>query len=127
MNSPAQAHILLVDDEPAVRLTLAALLQRRGFRVTTAEDGEAGLELLNAGPYAICIIDLHLPGINGLKLARCARERFPNQPILILTGSGISPHDDLSAAMDPFPVLMKSSNPSEVLDRVAALCGQEHT
>ncbi|RRR78124.1 MAG: response regulator [Candidatus Viridilinea halotolerans] len=125
MNPPAPTHVLLVDDEPAVRLTLATLLKRRGFHVTTAEDGNEGLAKLADGPYAICIIDLHLPGIDGLTLARRARERIPNQPILILTGSGVSTEDDLSAALAPFPVLMKSTNPAEVLDRVAALCAGE--
>lgn len=122
MNKTLPVRVLLVDDEPAVRLTLAALLRRRGFDVSDAENGEQGLALLDAGPYAVCVIDLHLPGLDGLSLARKVRERFPDQPVLILTGSGVSPQDDLSIELAPFPVLMKSSGPAEVLDAVAALC-----
>jgi DNA-binding response OmpR family regulator len=121
-NQTVPTRVLLVDDEPAVRMTLTALLRRRGFEVIAAESGEQGLSMLDNGPYGICVIDLHLPGLDGLTLARCARERFPHQPVLILTGSGVSPRDDLAIALAPFPVLMKSTSPSEVLDTVAALC-----
>jgi hypothetical protein len=80
--------VLLVEDEPAVRAALRALLQARGFHVEEAKDAESALALmatLSAG-IAIIITDMVLPGMSGAELAVALRAAHPGTPILFISG-----------------------------------------
>jgi DNA-binding response OmpR family regulator len=117
------ARILVVDDEEAIRLTLEILLRRRGYAVTTAANGVDALSLIEQQPFDLLLLDLMMPGISGLDVARYAREHLPTAAILILTGSsaigeGVDRHE-----LAQFDYLLKTASPQEVLDRVAAAVG----
>jgi CheY-like chemotaxis protein len=80
--------ILLVDDEPAVRLTLARALTDNGYEVRTAIDGQAALTILEGLETlpAIVITDLYMTGIGGEELARALTRRYPDLPVIFMTG-----------------------------------------
>jgi DNA-binding response OmpR family regulator len=116
--------ILVVDDEDAIRLTLDTLLRRRGYAVTTAAGGAEALALIEQQPFDLLVLDLMMPGLSGLDVARHARQHLPTAAILILTGSSTIGDGPDTSDLTQFDYLRKTANPQEVLDRVAAAVGQ---
>jgi len=80
--------LLLIEDDAALRLTLARQLEADGYRVDQAADGEEGLFLAREYPVDLVIVDLGLPKLNGLTIVQCLREEGSALPILILTARG---------------------------------------
>lgn len=78
--------ILLVDDQELVRHAVKLALSIAGHRVDTAENGLEALKILERGPYDLVITDWKMPEMTGEELAEKIREKFPNLPILLLTG-----------------------------------------
>ena len=78
--------ILVVDDEPMVRLVTTKLLRLRGHTVDDADGGAAALDCLAALQYDLVITDLSMPGMSGRELAAEVRRRFPALPVVLLTG-----------------------------------------
>jgi DNA-binding NtrC family response regulator len=79
-------HVLLVDDEAVAREGLATALRRDGFEVTTADNGEAALDLLRQREFEVLLTDVRMPGMDGLELLRRAREAWPDMEVLVVTG-----------------------------------------
>src|SRR6202040_1510268 len=80
--------ILVIDDETEIREGLEALLSSENFLVTLAETGEAGLRKLSENPFDLLLLDVSLPGSNGLELLRDIRTRDPHLPIILITAYG---------------------------------------
>ena len=82
--------ILIVDDEPNIVLSLEFLMQREGYQVATAADGEAALEALAAQAPDLVILDVMLPKMNGFDVCRRIRAdpRWKGVRILMLTARG---------------------------------------
>ena len=80
--------ILVVDDEPGVRSALEAILADEGFDVTTVESGEAGLEALDRGSFDAVLLDVWLPGIDGLDTLRRMRELNRDVEVVMISGHG---------------------------------------
>jgi CheY-like chemotaxis protein len=78
--------ILLVDDEPNIRLVLGAVLERAGFEVVTAEDGFAALRAIQRSMPDLAITDLRMPNMNGFELLSVLRSRFPELPTIAISG-----------------------------------------
>ena len=83
-----QIHLLLVEDELALREATAERLEEHGYRVVQAESGEAALQSLADFAFDVVITDLRLPGIDGIQLIETARERYPDIAGLVVTGYG---------------------------------------
>jgi CheY-like chemotaxis protein len=85
--TPSRPLILLVDDDPTVRLTLARALTERGYDVRTAADGQAAITILEGlGTLpAIAITDLQMRGGSGEELARLLARRYPDLPVIFMT------------------------------------------
>lgn len=113
--------ILLVEDEAALRETLAARLKREGFAVDMAADGEDGLFLGREMPFDVAIIDLGLPRLTGIDLIRKLREEGKKFPILILTArsSWQDKVEGLKVGADDY--LVKPFHVEELLARINAL------
>jgi two-component system response regulator PhoP len=77
--------VALVEDDAVLRQQVADALRRSGWRVDTAEDGRTGLYLVTEYACDVAVVDLGLPGLDGLELIRRARKSSPRLPILILT------------------------------------------
>jgi CheY-like chemotaxis protein len=84
---PTRPLILLVDDDPTVRLTLARALTERGYDVRTAADGQAAITILEGlGTLpAIAVTDLQMRGGSGEELARLLARRYPDLPVIFIT------------------------------------------
>jgi DNA-binding response OmpR family regulator len=78
-------HILLVDDDPLLRRSVAFSLERAGYRVTTAASAEDALALADRDPPDLVLLDIGLPGMDGLDALRRFRERPHAPPIIFLT------------------------------------------
>ena len=85
----AKRRILVVDDAEGIRSYLASLLELRGFHVDTAEDGNSALALLESGAAPdLIILDVMMPGIDGLETLRRIRARDPELPVVMLSVVG---------------------------------------
>lgn len=85
-----QKRILLVEDEEMIRELYARQLTKAGFMVKTAADGESGLEALKTEKFDLLLLDIMLPGINGLQVLRGLRVNNPNPNMItiLLTNLG---------------------------------------
>lgn len=77
--------ILLVEDEPALAQFIKKGFQNEGYELEVAFDGQMGLRLLKQNTYALAILDVNLPFINGFELCRHSRDLHPRMPVLMLT------------------------------------------
>jgi CheY-like chemotaxis protein len=102
--------VLLVDDEALVRRTLRAGLEMHNYEVTEAGNGRAALERLREAPFDVAILDVNMPGMNGIETAAVIRRERPAIKILLLSGSTQSTAEDaaeLAAALGADAVLLK--------------------
>jgi DNA-binding response OmpR family regulator len=117
---PTMTHVLLVDDEEALRASLSYALIKEGYQVITAADGQSALKLFHKQVPDVIILDLMLPGIDGMEL--CWRIRaFSKVPILMLTAKD-QPIDKvwgLEAGADDY--ITKPFNTRELLARIKAV------
>jgi two-component system response regulator MprA len=90
--------ILVVDDEPAVRTSLQRALSLEGYEVDLAADGAAALDRLAAGPPDAVVLDVSMPGLDGLEVCRRMRQAGDRTPVLMLTARDAI--DDRVAGLD---------------------------
>jgi len=87
MKDFSNIRVLVIDDEPAICLSLTAFLEDYGFNASSAESAEEALDLMKSNAYDVCIVDMRLPGMSGEDLILQAHERHPDQRHIIYTGS----------------------------------------
>ncbi|WP_132255585.1 response regulator [Methylobacterium segetis] len=110
------ARILVVDDDEEVRHVTASFLSDFGYRETEAPDGAAAIALLEESRFDLVVADLAMPGITGVDLAATVRERWPDLPVLILTG-----HAEAMQIPEDVPVLKKPFGSGDLAARVSKL------
>src|ERR1700733_5009722 len=86
--SEISEQILIIDDEAAIRESLETLLALEGYAVETAVNGEEGLVAIERNAYDLVLLDLALPGKNGLEILALIRERYPSLPVIMITAYG---------------------------------------
>src|SRR5437867_6239551 len=81
--------ILIVDDDPSARTLLHEILEQEGYDVVQAESGAQGLELAQTLQVETFLLDIEMPGMNGIALCRAIRaiEKYRSTPIIFITGS----------------------------------------
>ena len=80
--------ILVVDDEEMMRNLLEKILGREGYKIKTAEDGIAALEMLKSEPVDIIISDMKMPRMNGFELLKAVKKELPGIVVIIMTAYG---------------------------------------
>lgn len=80
------AKILVVDDDPAVQMTIRLLLERAGHSVEVAEDGHKGLAAFEHGDFDLLFLDIFMPGMDGLETMRHILRQQPTIPIAVISG-----------------------------------------
>ncbi len=124
MQTTERRRILVVDDDRAFRLSTAELLRQDGYDVVLANDGSEAVDVLARDPVDLMLLDLRMPGIDGVSLVEVLRKRGEGVPILMITGFGTietavrSLHtgadDFLTKPVDPD---LLSARVSEILER----------
>src|SRR4051795_8997409 len=91
-----QQRILVVDDEPGIRQSLSGVLEDEGYAVDSADSGEACLAALPGGGFELVLLDIWLPGMDGMDtLARIQEMPFGDRPLVVM----ISGHGSIEAAV----------------------------
>lgn len=88
MTEELKAKVLLVDDEEDFLATLAERLEARGLKVTTANNGENALASIEAEAFDLVVLDLAMPGLDGLETLKRIKARQPEAEIIMLSGQG---------------------------------------
>ena len=78
--------VLVVDDDPMVCVAIEVCLTRKGFEVTVADGGEAGMRALEASDFDVMLIDVFMPHMRGFESIRMFHERKPDLPIIAMSG-----------------------------------------
>lgn len=118
-------HVLVVDDEPGIRDLLARTLALAEYDVDVAPDGLSGLERMRVDSYDLLIIDLKMPGLDGLSVIREAKRYKSDLPVIIITG-----YSSESAAIEAVNLgvtgyLTKPFRVPQVLAAAAKALGEE--
>jgi FixJ family two-component response regulator len=112
------AIIHIVDDDRSVRVALQRLMEASGFRVATyASADEVLARLPNAEPGCI-LLDLHMPGVGGLELQQCLREKAPLLPVVFLTGHADIPSTVQAMKAGASEFLEKSASGDQLLEAI---------
>lgn len=116
-------HILVVDDEADLVELLSYNLKKEGFAVDTASDGETALSKVKKGKYDLIILDLMLPGIQGIELCRTLRAGMKTSgiPIIMLTARSEEVDKILGLEMGADDYMTKPFSPRELAARVKAV------
>ncbi|MBN8486719.1 MAG: response regulator [Burkholderiales bacterium] len=120
MQAPTPARVLVVDDDPALRALLRDYLGLSGFTVDEADGGEQMRQRMAAAPPDLVVLDIMLPGEDGLSLARALR-RTSNLPILMLSARGDEIDRVVGLEVGADDYLAKPFSPRELLARIRAL------
>jgi len=112
--------ILIVDDEERFRLTLGKLLKVRELDVTTLGSGPEALEALKQEQYDVIVLDVRMPGMDGIETLAEIKKLNPNIEVIILTG-----HASVDAAVDimklgGYDYLLKPSSVEELIEKIEA-------
>jgi DNA-binding response OmpR family regulator len=113
--------VLLVDDEETVQKVLTYPLEREGYRVVQARDGEEALERYRAEPVDLVVLDLMLPRLDGLAVCRRLREARSAVPIIMLTARGDEGDKVLGLELGADDYITKPFSIREFMSRVRAL------
>src|SRR5690349_1764254 len=89
MKVPDQKNILLVEDDKNLGYVLSEYLSMKGFQVSWAQDGTEALRLLKSTPFALCILDVMLPEVDGFTIARQITDGVSQTPFIFLTARNL--------------------------------------
>ena len=119
------ARVLLIDDEPAVRLTVRQMLEAGGHDVVESRIGHAALDDLATEAHDLVITDLHMPGLDGWDVAAWISERRSGTPVIGIGGNADAQHDELRRLFAM--MLIKPFRRQQLLDAVIAVLAGAHS
>jgi DNA-binding response OmpR family regulator len=113
--------ILVVEDDPAVRLSLRLASQKEGFEVAEAASGPAALAELGRQRPDLVLLDLMLPGSSGFDICRAMHQRDPSLPVIILTARGDEVDKVVGLELGADDYITKPFSPRELIARIRAV------
>lgn len=116
--------VLVLDDEKNIRITVRRCLETTDMTIEDAISGEEALQKLEQAKYDLLILDLKLPGINGMEILKIARSRYPDMKVAI-----VSAHGTIQTAVEALKVgaedfLEKPFTPLEIRQLVNRILGK---
>ncbi len=120
-------HILIVDDEPNIVLSLEFLMRKRGYTVTTASDGEEALRLVDEHKPDLVLLDVMMPRMDGYQVCEVLRGRddLKDLRIIMLTAKGRDVEREKGLSMGADEYITKPFSTQEVVTRVEQVLGGE--
>lgn len=119
--SSKSKHILIVEDNPALGAVIRFNLEKAGYRVTSACNGEEALQSLRSDTFDFMVTDHQMPGLTGTELCGQIREedRYRHMPVIMLTAKRLELElADLKERLGILDVLPKPFSPSELVQRI---------
>lgn len=119
MTSTSETRVIVADDEEMIRKLVTMQLERNGLAVATVSSGGDALELLASdSAFDLFIVDMNMPGLNGLETAQQARQAHPDLPILLATGNAaaLTPDDLRHYGVDG--ILGKPFRMAELIEKI---------
>jgi two-component system OmpR family response regulator len=113
-----QARILLVDDEIAFTNNMAKILTRRGYDVTSVNDGESAVKATEDEEYDVVVLDLRMPGMDGMATLKVIKRKRPLMEVIILTGHGSVESGIQGMHLGAFDYAMKPIQISELQEKI---------
>ena len=123
--SKKNTRILIVDDEEIVRESLSGWLGKDGYTIGTAADGAAALRTMEEAPWSILLVDLKMPGIDGLEVLKRVKERWPDTAVLIMTAYATVDTAVNAMKAGAFDYVVKPFDPEEVSLVVEKIVAQQ--
>ena len=111
----ANSRILIVDDDPAFCLMLATFLDKSGFESSKVLSGKECLSALGKSSYDLVLTDLRLPDMTGIDVLREVKSRYPEVPVILMTGYGEIKTAVQAIKLGAFEYVTKPVNPDEIL------------
>ncbi len=113
--------VLLIDDDTEMSVMLTELFKRESVDLSVAEDGVTGLDKALNGDYELILLDVMLPGIDGMQLLQRLRQQHRDTAVLMLTARGDDDDRVMGLELGADDYLPKPFNPRELVARVRAL------
>jgi two-component system, OmpR family, response regulator len=110
--------VLLVDDEAEFVSALAERLSMRKMQVRTASNGMDALKLIESDPPQIVVLDLMMPGMNGIEVLEQIKARYSNIPVILLTGMGAAQEAAKGMSKGAFDYLAKPFDIDQLIERM---------
>lgn len=115
--------ILCVDDEPVALFLRKAVLEKFGFEVVTASSAKEALQILTTRRFDLVLSDLLMPEISGTELAKAVKERYPNLPVVVVSGVNEIPPEVKYADL----FISKLEGPVRMCERVREVLNQSRS
>ncbi|WP_320175374.1 response regulator [Maridesulfovibrio sp.] len=105
-----QIRVLIIDDEVGFSSVLAKRLRRREVDVSTAACGEEALHQLTKSTYNVIILDMNMPGMNGIQVLRAIKKDYPSVEVILLTGNSDIKNAQASMNAGAFDFILKPAD-----------------
>jgi DNA-binding response OmpR family regulator len=112
------AKILIVDDEEIARITLAEILRLEGYEIKTVGNGEEAVALLQSENFDVMILDLKMPGLNGMEVLRSAADALVDMSVIVLTAHGTIDSAIQAIRYRVHDYLLKPASPEQVIKSI---------
>ena len=121
MKSLEEKKILIVDDDEGMRKTLAGVLKIKGFNVDTAEDGYDALEMIKNTEFDVILMDIWMPGINGVETFIQVKEICPQIDVIMVTGYSVGDLVDKALSEGAKGIIYKPFEIEDLVEKILAL------
>jgi DNA-binding response OmpR family regulator len=113
-----KSNILVVDDEPVARQSLTDILRLEGYSVNSVPNGQAAVEYVRTHPVELMIVDLRMPGMDGLEVVQVVNQVSPETEVILLTAFGSTESAVQALRLRIHDYLLKPAPPSQVVNSV---------
>lgn len=113
-----KSNILVVDDEPVARQSLSDILRLEGYAVNAVPNGQAAVEYVRTHPVDLMVVDLRMPGMDGLEVIQVVNQVSPETEIILLTAFGTTESAIQALRLRVHDYLLKPAAPSQVVNSI---------